>query len=102
MTDCEAILPRAFGRVVGRARSHGYGRNMGLFNKKNRVQDRAAGTTSDLDPQPPNSVEQLPSAPDPVKQLERLEGMRDRGMLSQDEFVREKRKILASQSYRRI
>ena len=76
---------------------------MGLFNKKNREEDRPAGTTpAVLNPQTPSSTEQLPSAPDPVKQLERLEGMRDRGMLSHEEFVLEKRKILASQSYRRI
>ena len=76
---------------------------MGLFNKKNRVQDRPAGTTpADLDPQPPSPTEQLPSAPDPVKQLQQLEGLRDRGMLTHEEFVVEKRKVLASQSYRRI
>ena len=76
---------------------------MGLFRKKNRKQDRPVGMTSaDPNPEPPSSKEQIPPASDPVKELERLEGMRDRGMLSQEEFDREKRKVLASQSYRRI
>ena len=76
---------------------------MGLFSKKNRKQDRPAGMTSaDPNLEPPSPKEQLPTASDPVKELERLEGMRDRGMLSQEEFDREKRKVLASQSYRRI
>jgi hypothetical protein len=89
--------------VPGRARSHGYCRTMGLFKKKKRQPDRPAEMTSaDLSPQPPSSEEQFPPASDPVKQLERLEGMRDRGMLSQEEFDLEKRKVLASQSYRRI
>ena len=89
--------------VPGRARSSGYCRSMGLFSKKNRKQDRPTGMTSaDLNPEPSSSKEQLPTATDPVKELERLEGMRDRGMLSQEEFDREKRKVLASQSYRRI
>ena len=76
---------------------------MGLFKKKQREPDGPAEMTSaDLEPQLPSSEEPVPPAPDPVKQLERLEGMRDRGMLSQQEFDIEKRKVLASQSYRRI
>ena len=76
---------------------------MGLFSKKHRKQDRpAAMTSADVSPEPSSSKEQTPSAPDPVKALERLEGMRDRGMLSQEEFDLEKRKVLAAQSYRRI
>jgi hypothetical protein len=76
---------------------------MGLFSKKNRKQDRPAGTAAaDLNPEPPQLEGATPTAPDPVRQLERLEGMRDRGALSQEEFDREKREVLASQSYRRI
>ena len=76
---------------------------MGLFGKKNRQQDRPTEMTSaDQDPEPPSSKERLPADPDPVRELGRLEGMRDRGMLSPEEFDREKRKVLASQSYRRI
>ena len=76
---------------------------MGLFSKKPRKQDRAAGITSaDLNPEPVSPKEQAPPASDPVKELGRLEGMRDRGMLSQEDFDREKRKVLGSQSYRRI
>ena len=76
---------------------------MGLFSKKNRKQDRPAETASaELNPEPPAAKEQTPTAPDPVKELERLEGMRDRGMLSPEEFTSEKRKIQASQSFRRI
>ena len=76
---------------------------MGLFGKKNRKHDRpAVMTTSDLNPEPPSSKEQTPAAPDPIRELARLESMRDRGMLSREEFDREKRKVLASQSYRRI
>jgi len=48
-----------------------------------------------------SSVATTPPASDPVRELERLEGQRDRGMLSQEDFDREKRKILGSQSYRR-
>jgi hypothetical protein len=76
---------------------------MGLFSKKNRKQDRHVEMpTADLNPEPPSSKEQVSPASDPVKDLERLEGLRDRGMLSHEEFDREKRKLLASQSYRRI
>ena len=76
---------------------------MGLFSKKHRKQDPPAATASvELTPEVPSPKEQLPPAPDPVKELERLEGMRDRGMLSQEEFNVEKRKVQASQSFRRI
>lgn len=82
---------------------------MGLFSKKHRKQDRPAGTPAAvLNPEPPSPKEVLPpasdSAPasDPVKELERLESMRDRGMLSPEDFALEKRKIQASQSFRRI
>ena len=76
---------------------------MGLFSKKVRKQDPPAETAPvELTPEPATPKEQLPPAPDPVKELERLEGMRDRGMLSQEEFNLEKRKVQASQSFRRI
>lgn len=76
---------------------------MGLFSKKQRQQDRPAAMTSfDPNPDPPSPKEETPPAPDPVRELERLEGMRDRGMLTQEEFDLEKRKVLASQTYRRI
>lgn len=76
---------------------------MGLFSKKNRKPERPAATpVSELNPEPPPVQEQAPPTPDPVKELERLEGMRDRGMLTPEEFTIEKRKIQASQSFRRI
>jgi len=91
---------------------------MGLFSKKNREPDRPVETPSadlnpepdrpvempsaDLNPEPSSSKEQPPPVSDPVRQLERLEGMRDRGVLSQEDFDLEKRKVLAAQSYRRI
>ena len=76
---------------------------MGLFSKKVRKQDPPAETAPvELAPEPPSPEEQLPPAPDPVKELQRLEAMRDRGMLSQEEFNLEKRKVQASQSFRRI
>ena len=76
---------------------------MGLFSRKRRQQDRPeTAVAAAVSPEPPGSAEQLPHAPDPVKELARLESMRDRGELTREEFDREKRKVQASQSFRRI
>lgn len=94
--------------MPGRARSGGYCRCVGLFGRKHRNQARPAATTppepasSEVDAEPPSAKEEVPPAPDPVKELQRLENLRDRGELSADEFIIEKRKIQASQTFRRI
>ncbi len=76
---------------------------MGLFGKKNRKQDRPeSAVAAETNPEPPSPIEPPPPASDPVKELARLESMRDRGELTRDEFNIEKRKIQASQSFRRI
>jgi Short C-terminal domain len=81
---------------------------MGLFGKKHRKQDPPAAVDAPKpnpeppSPAPPRQQEEAPPAPDPVKELQRLENMRDRGLLSPEEFTIEKRKVLSAQSYRRI
>jgi hypothetical protein len=76
---------------------------MGLFGKKNRKQDRPeSAVAAEMSPKSPSPIEQPPPASDPVRELARLENMRDRGELTREEFDREKRKVLASQSFRRI
>lgn len=81
---------------------------MGLFGRKHRNQEPSAATTppeptsSEVVAEPPSPKEPVPPAPDPVKELQRLENLRDRGELSADEFIIEKRKVQASQSFRRI
>lgn len=80
---------------------------MGMFGKKKRTQDRsadsAAADVTSADPSPESATsDETPPAPDPVKELARLENLLDRGMLTREEFDQEKRKVVASQSFRRI
>ncbi|MDW3212604.1 MAG: SHOCT domain-containing protein [Ilumatobacteraceae bacterium] len=76
---------------------------MGLFGRKQRKQARPeSAVAAEPSPAPPSPLDQPPPAPDPVKELARLESMRDRGELTRDEFDIEKRKVQASQSFRRI
>lgn len=76
---------------------------MGLFSRKRRERDRPeSAVAAAVSPEPPGTTEQRPHVPDPVKELARLESMRDRGELTREEFDREKRKVQASQSFRRI
>lgn len=75
---------------------------MGLFSRNKRQHVRTESPAAEASAASPSHIEQPPPALDPVKELARLENLRDRGELTRDEFDREKRKIQASQSFRRI
>ena len=65
----------------------------------NRVSRRQANRWAQQDPQPPPAYEQPPPpaaapAADPIEQLTKLGELRDKGVLTDEEFAAQKAKLL--------
>jgi hypothetical protein len=66
---------------------------------RQRMQEQAAAGINPLTgaasmPRPPSSQPPAPASPDPIDQLTRLAELRDRGVLTDEEFQTQKRRIL--------
>ena len=67
----------------------------------NRVSRRQAERWAVQEPQPqyaeqPQAAPPPPTAPDPIERLKELGGLRDKGILTEEEFEAQKAKVLAS------
>ena len=62
----------------------GHGQGDGIARKFRELKDKPATSTADT-----------PRVADPIEQIERLSGLRDKGILSEEEFQQQKAQLLA-------
>jgi hypothetical protein len=67
-----------------------------VSNRVSRRQARRWGAQDVGDAEPAGYAEPEPEPPDPTVRLRELAKLRDDGILTEEEFVAEKRKVLAS------